>query len=295
MYVAQGLSEEAELRRLCEAAYNARAAVPEFPKILAGWELGAAAYRDEAEAELDLPYLDESGGGSERTRLDLFWPKAQERESCPLALFFHGGYWQALNRKYFSHLARGPNGRGIAVAVASYDLCPEIDIAGIERQIACACLYLWNTLKRRVVVCGHSAGGHLTACMLAYDFAALDAGAPADLVPAGLAVSGLFDLRDLVYTSINDKLGLTLQTAGGASPLLRAAPKGKRLIAEVGGKESEAFHWQSKEIVRRWGDGGAATQYVDVPDANHFTVIGELADSDSAMVGSLEWLATASV
>lgn len=294
MYVAQGLSEEAELRRLCEAAYNARAAVPEFADIMVGWELSAAAYREEAEAELDLPYLDELGGGSARTLLDLFWPRGRNRDSCPLSLYVHGGYWQALDRKYFSHLARGPNRRGMAMAIASYDLCPHLDIPGIERQIACACLYLWNTLKRRPIVCGHSAGGHLTACMLAYDFSALDAGAPGDLVPAGVAVSGLFDLRDLVYTSINDKLGLTLDTAERASPAFRAAPRGKRLIAQVGARESEAFHWQSKEIVRRWRDGGAVTQYVNVADTNHFTVIGGLADPDSALVGSLEWLSAAS-
>jgi arylformamidase len=293
MYVARGLSEEAELRRLCEAAYNARAAVPDFADIFAGWERDAQAYREEAEAELDLPYLDEAGGGSGRTRLDLFWPAGGGRASCPLALFVHGGYWQALDRKYFSHLARGANGRGIAVAVASYDLCPNVDIATIERQVACACLYLWNTLERRVILFGHSAGGHLTAAMLAYDFAGLDASAPAGLVPAGLAISGLFDLSDLVHTSINDKLGLTLETARRASPMFHAAPRGKRLIACVGAKESEAFHWQSREIARRWRAGGAVTETVNVPDTNHFTVIDGLTDPESAMVGSLEWLTAA--
>lgn len=295
MYVAQGLSEEAKLRVLCEAAYNARAAVPEFANVFAAWERDAAAYRDEAAAELDLPYLDEAGGGSRRTRLDLFWPRGRDRDTCPLALFVHGGYWQALDRKYFSHLARGANARGIAVAVASYDLCPEVDIPTIERQIACACLYLWNTLQRPVTVFGHSAGGHLAACMLTFDFAALDAGAPARLVPAGLAVSGLFDLSDLVYTSMNDKLGLTLETARRASPLLRAAPKGRRLIACVGAAESEAFHWQAREICRRWRAGGAVADHVDVPGANHFTVIGGLAEPGSALATSLDRLAAASI
>lgn len=294
MYVAGGVSDEAELRRLCEAGYNVRAALPHFAETFAQWERDAQAYREEAEAELDLPYLDEAGGGSARTRLDLFWPAIGKRETCPLALFVHGGYWQALDRKYFSHLARGPNGRGIAVAVASYDLCPDVDISTIERQIACACLYLWNTLKRRVILFGHSAGGHLTACMLTFDFAGLDADAPAELVPAGLAISGIFDLSDLVHSSINDKLGLTLETARRASPMFRAPPRAKRLIACVGEKESEAFHWQSREIAQRWRAGGAVTDYVDVPDTDHFTVIAKLADPESNMVGSLEWLTAAS-
>ena len=42
------------------------------------------------------------------------------------------------------------------------------------------------------MVYGHSAGGHLAACMVATDWKKLDPDPPADLVPAGYSVSGLF-------------------------------------------------------------------------------------------------------
>ena len=63
MYVASGITDESKLRALCEPAYNARAAVPEFPDILNRWEHDAAAWRDSAKGELDLPYLDEATPG----------------------------------------------------------------------------------------------------------------------------------------------------------------------------------------------------------------------------------------
>jgi acetyl esterase/lipase len=46
----------------------------------------------------------------------------------------------------------------------------------------------------RIVVAGHSAGGHLTAMMMAALWQQLDSTLPSGLVKAGLAISGLFEL-----------------------------------------------------------------------------------------------------
>ena len=63
-------------------------------------------------------------------------------------------------------------------------------------------------LGRSLVISGHSAGGHLAACLLATDWPAFDASLPGDLVTAVYAISGLFDLGPLVETSINKALSL---------------------------------------------------------------------------------------
>ena len=78
-------------------------------------------------------------------------------------------------------------------------------------------------LGRPLVISGHSAGGHLAACMLATDWRALDASLPKDLVIAAYAISGLFDLVPLVGTSINKALRLDEATARAASPLVLEA------------------------------------------------------------------------
>ncbi len=67
----------------------------------------------------------------------------------------------------------------------------------IIEQMRSACLWLWRKHKKRIFVYGHSAGGHLAACMLAQDWKAFAADAPADLVPAAYAISGVFDLAPL--------------------------------------------------------------------------------------------------
>ena len=253
-----------------EAEYNNRLKVPEHPAIMAGWQRDAAAFRAAwSEAELGLAY-----GSSERQRLDLFWPGT--RRSAPLALFLHGGYWQGLDRSWFSHMAGGLARNGVAVAVASYDLCPAVSLATIVEEAREAAGFLADRHRRPVFAFGHSAGGHLTAMLLATDWPAR--GRPVGLVSAGLAVSGLFDLPPLVGTSINAALGLDLATARQLSPLALPAPNG-RLDAVVGGKEGAEYLRQSRSIAAAWGGSWEA-----VPGADHFTVLGPLADPGSALV-----------
>ncbi len=94
----------------------------------------------------------------------LFLPEAGE--AAPLAIFIHGGWWRSLDPSFFSHMARGPNARGVAVAVVGYDLCPNVSIADIIEQMRRACAFLWQRFGRRMLVYGHSAGGHLAAAMV---------------------------------------------------------------------------------------------------------------------------------
>ena len=215
-----------------EAEYNNRARVPEHPEIFARWKREAAAYRErmqaEESAELGLAY-----GASARQHVDLFFPDTTGH--TPLALFIHGGYWRSLEPSTFSHMSAGLNARGIAVAVAGYELCPQVTIVQIIEQIRTACLFLWRRFGQRLMVYGHSAGGHLAACMVATDWKKLDPKAPADLVPAGYSISGVFDLKPLIATAMNADFKLTEASAAQVSPLWWPVPRGHALDAVVGG------------------------------------------------------------
>lgn len=261
-----------------EKEYDNRARVPEHPQIFARWDADAAAYRADAQgAELGLKY-----GPSPRQTIDLF-PGKGAGPDAPLAMFIHGGWWRSLSPASFSQMAKGPNAHGVDVAVVGYDLCPTVSIATITEQMRAACLALWQRHKKRITVYGHSAGGHLTACMLTTDWKALDASAPADLVPAGYAISGVFDLSPLTQVSFNKDLRLDDAEAHRMSPLLWNVPKGRVLIAAVGGIESNEFLRQSRTMAEQWSRKGAKTLYRPIAGANHFTVLDPLTAPSSAM------------
>ena len=146
-------------------------------------------------------------------------------------------------------------------------------------------------LGRPLVVSGHSAGGHLAACLLATDWPAYDASLPESLVVAAYAISGLFDLGPLVETSLNNALRLDAATATAASPLFWKSPRRGSLDAVVGENESAEYFRQSRSMVEQWGGAGVATRFGTIAGANHFTAIAPLADANSPMVLRLKQLA----
>jgi len=271
-----------------EREYDNRGRVPEHPEIFARWQREAAAYREGArDAELGLRY-----GPSPRQTIDLF-PARNNDELTPLALFVHGGWWRSLEPAMFSQLAAGPNARGLTVAVAGYDLCPAVSIATIIEQMRAACLFLWRKHKKRIFVYGHSAGGHLAACLVTQDWKTLASDAPADLVPAAYAISGVFDLGPLQHVSQNQDLQLDADEARRVSPLYWKIPAGRIFDAVVGGLESPEFLRQSRIITDSWRAHGVTTRYEEIAGMNHFTVVDALSDAASTMTRRVIELATA--
>ena len=262
-----------------EAEYNNRARVPESGTIIAGWARDAAAFRESwTEKELGIAY-----GANERERLDLFRPGPGG--DWPVAMFIHGGYWQALDRSFASHCARGLLARGVAVAVPSYDLCPRVALGTIVEQMRAAAGLLHRRGAKRVLGMGHSAGGHLTAMLMATDWPAR--GMPAGLVSRGVAISGVFELWPLLGTSVGAGLRLDEAEARALSPALLAPPEGAVLHAVVGGAESAEFRRQTRDFAAHWA--GTAEELAGL---DHFTVLEPLADPGSALVERAAQLAS---
>lgn len=263
-----------------EAEYNNRARVPDHPVHMAAWDRDAAAYRATARCELDVAY-----GPGERHRLDLFHPPGGDAGG-PLIVFIHGGYWQAFEKSSSSHLARGANERGFSVAVPSYDLAPNVTLSAIMAEMETAADFLMHRTGQPLVVTGHSAGGHLAACLMARSPKALKRP-----IVAGMPISGLFDLVPLVSTSLNRGLGLTVEEARRLSPIYAAPPLDSRVVAVVGAEESDEYRRQSSAFAAQWGAMDAATRVIEVPGTHHFDVIAGLADPGDALVETLVELA----
>ena len=250
--------------------YNNGLRVPSVGAILARWQQRAADARATLRLRAGVSY-----GTDPIETFDLFEPRGATGPA-PVLVFLHGGYWRSLTKAEFSWVAPGFVERGIKVAVVDYGLAPRTPMEAIVRQNLAAVAHLWSNAKSlgidrtRIAVAGHSAGGHLTAMMLAARWPAWDAMLPADLLHGGVAISGLYDMEPLRHTPyLNADLQLTLDRVAPLSPLYMTPATDAPLITAVGGDESDEFHRHNRELGLAWAD--VLREDVPLPGADHFS------------------------
>ncbi len=255
-----------------EAEFALRKRHPERDTIYDEHKRRSAIARAESRCILDQRYA-----AGPRCLLDIF----PAGDQAPVLFFIHGGYWRALDKSYVSFIAEPFRNAGITVVVPGYDLVPSIRVGGIVDQMRLAFAWIVKRLApERIVVSGHSAGGQLAA-MLALDQAVQGEGPIVGLA----AISGAFDLRPLLNTSINADLNLSAEEAADASPLLRvkALTEGAALVpllGIVGGDETQGFKQWTADLVAAWGERGAPAKLCEVAGRNHFTILDALAAPD---------------
>jgi arylformamidase len=212
---------------------------------------------------LDLRY-----GPRERNRIDFF--KAAEK--APTLVFIHGGYWQTRAKEVFSLFAGGPMMFGVNVALIGYTLAPEATLDEIVAEINAGIDFLAGQLPalggdaNRIVVSGWSAGGHLTAMALSHP-----------KVKGGIAISGIYDLEPIRHSYLNVKLGLDEAMSRRNSPMMQAAGAMKPLSLVVGSAELPLLRKQTADFVCHRAKYGLPVSYEEIPGADHFSVMEQLA------------------
>ena len=195
-----------------EREYNNRAMVPEHPAIFARWEKDSQFVRASLRGHVDIAY-----GSDARHRIDIF-PAENARG---LLVFIHGGYWRSLDKSMFSWLAASWVAAGVSVAAPNYRLAPSVAIDAIVDDAIAAMNFLvrkgpsYGVSSDRIVVSGHSAGGHLAAALLAAPLSRLqfDAARIIGAVP----ISGVFDFEPLLLHAFNADFKLTPESARALS------------------------------------------------------------------------------
>jgi arylformamidase len=271
-----GLTAEA-----VEKGYNNRAAVPEHPQWFERWARESREARERLMPRLDLRY-----GPNPKETLDLFLPAGRARGTL---LFVHGGYWRALDKADHSFVAEPFVAQGIAVAVANYDLCPQVTVATIVEEIRRCVAWIVHegaahgAEPQNLVVSGHSAGGHLAAAMLATPASAFGGGRHP--VAGAVSVSGVHDLAPMVLASFNTDLRLDQAEARRLSPVaLRPASDAPILVA-VGGDETSEFLRQARLLWDAWPANRPAgdSEPLVVAGRHHFSVVSDYAQADSEL------------
>ncbi len=266
-----------------DAQYDLRPIWPDVPQVVAFRETESARVRTRVPGRLDLAY-----GAAPKETLDVF-PPTNGRGAAPALIYIHGGYWQLSDKNDTTYIAPAFLEAGIAFITINYTLAPESDMDGIVAECRRAVAWVWahadeiGVDRNRLFVAGHSAGGHLTAMMVATDWRSVDPELPAVPFKGACALSGLYDLEPIRLSFLNEKIGLRPEDAARNSPLLLDPLSDVPLILSVGEIETDEFRRQQDELFAAWSAKGLAVEEVAAPGCHHYTIVGHFGDPASAL------------
>lgn len=257
--------------------FNPRVAVPDYPRLAEERSKASLRVRKTLKSWLDVPY-----GKSPRQVVDIF-PTDEQR--APVLVYIHGGYWRGGSKDDNCHFVDAFVEAGATVVLMEYDLCPSVTVTEIVRQARSAIAWVYKNISTyrgdpsRLYVAGLSAGGHLVAMALAHDWEKEDL--PRHIIKGAVAISGVYDLDAVLHIDVNEEIRLTPETARENSPFLHPPSPHTPLIVAVGGDEPRGWKQMSEDFFKLCKGRGVECEYLEVPDANHFSLSALLAQPES--------------
>ncbi len=267
---------ELQTREQFTAAYDNLAIIADAAEVASELRERSRAFHAAHACVADIAY-----GSGPRQVYD-WYPAQGDGTAAPVLVFIHGGYWQARDKRDFSCVASGPLAAGFHVVMAEYTLAPAAKVPDMVGEIG----MLLDALRAhpvlgtgagglpRIVLSGHSAGGHLAAMHRAHA-----------AVAGVLAISGLFDLEPIRRGALNDALGLREQDVAVCSPQARIG-RGAPTVVAVGRAELSELQRQSREYHAGLRDAGEPSRLLEIPDANHLSILAELEGREGVLLAA---------
>lgn len=239
--------------------------------------------------ELDVAY-----GSDYWQKVDIYMPEA-EATNCPVVVFAHGGAWTHGYKEWMGLMAPPLVAEGVIFVSVSYRLSPETKHPGPMEDCAAALGWVVKNIAKfggnpqRIIVGGHSAGGHLYALVAMREELLARYGVPSDAIVACAPLSAQMDLQfaELPKGSAEERVHAMLlnssDDAGDASPVNLVHPRVPYMLLSYG---TEDF----PRIIRGYQSMMAAMdpqceyECMALEGRGHFDTALELGDSDNPWV-----------
>jgi len=267
-----------------DKAYDVEGAVPDFMIYANKYMSDSAAARALLKPKLDVSY-----GPTLMETLEVY--DANGDTPAPIFVFIHGGAWKSLDASVFSLVAPGPVEAGMAVVNVTYDLCPMVTVEEMVRQVRAAIAWTWHNAesfggdRNRIVVAGHSAGGHLTAMAMLTDWSRY--GLPEDVIKGAMGISGIYDMEPISRSFLQPELRLTADVVRWQSPVYNVRSLATPLTLVWGTDEPEGIEFNALLYEKAWLDAGNSLEKFTLDGANHFEVLDGFSTKDGVMTQAL--------
>jgi arylformamidase len=183
-------------------------------------------------------------------------------------VFVHGGAWRRQTSREQAFPAEPIIAAGAAYVALNFENLPAVTLPEMAAQVQRGIDWVYRHLSRDVVVCGHSSGGHLSACALTR----------LDFVKQALVISGVYDLLPVRLSARNDYVRLDERLENEYSPIRHTDRIKAKVTVAWGEHDNEEFRRQSQAFAAKLG---APT--LEGKGFNHFDFLETMADALSPL------------
>lgn len=236
-----------------------------------------------------------SGSGDLATEVDVFKPTLSAANK-PVVIYIHGGWWQWFSKDHFSFVAKPFNEAGATVYIPAYKMAQDwentanpiqVIFQQLKTAIAQVLLKAEKNQAGKVYITGHSAGGHLAAMMTfvnwqeEFGLSDRQVSRIAGIIP----LSGLYDVRPLVNSFVNDAMGIDEMAAEQVSPyyllnqLQQETPLAPVYLV-LPEYDPQEFYRQAREFQLLMHEKNKHCDVLFIPKVDHLDMIENFMDND---------------
>jgi len=251
--------------------------------------------QDVVDEVLDQPYGD---GKNARQYLDLFLPR--DATGFPMVVFVHGGFWIHQDRDYFEPvvglyhnvgiaLAR----RGIGVATISYRLVPDVTFEAELDDVALATSWVRERYGDRIVIAGHSAGGHIAALLALDEDRLVARGVETAAIRGYVPLSPILDLAQMAAADPDDA-AIAAEVFGDQlaaySPVTYLRGDAKPMLFAIGSDDLPFIRAQVPPAIDQLTALGADVELREVAGTHDDVVLDFDQDGDQLAAPIADWI-----
>ena len=221
-------------------------------------------------------------GPTEIEKLDIY---GCPRAGAPIMIFIHGGAWKNGIAREHAFAAEMFVKSGANFVVPDFASVEQVggSLLTMADQVRRAIAWVYTNGAnfggdpKRLYVCGHSSGAHLTSCALITDWQA-GYNMPADIIKGGICISGMYDLKPVRLSARSNYVKFDDRTEQELSAIRQLDRLKAPVIVAYGSEETPEFQRQNRDFAAAIKAAGKPVELTLCEQYNHFEMAETLAN-----------------
>lgn len=240
---------------------------------------------------LPVPRINEeteiSFADNKRLKLDIYSPSDRKGEDLPVVVFIHGGAWNSNSKDRFKFLGKTIARNGYIAVLPNYRLVPDHRYPAQIEDVAKAVKWtqeninLYGGNNKKIILSGHSAGGHLAALIGYADVWQEKFGIDSSRIDSLVLLAGVYKFSDryedgspLVQNFVPEEYW------EDAQPVNHLDSDDPPTFILHGLKDETVIPKQAKYLVDRLDEYGIKHKSILRKDLNHISLLLSFGDKD---------------